>query len=72
LIKNIKIFSNIGVVVGAVSRKKFVKTITNCTDKTSFVVANFFTALSGADILRVHDVKETVNALKIIKIFKEK
>ncbi|MDR0401912.1 MAG: dihydropteroate synthase [Endomicrobium sp.] len=72
LIKNIKIFSNIGVVVGAVSRKKFVKTITNCTDKASFVVANFFTALSGADILRVHDVKETINALKIIKIFKEK
>ncbi|GMO67834.1 MAG: dihydropteroate synthase [Endomicrobiia bacterium] len=69
LIKNISVFSNLGVVVGAVSRKKFIKTLIGDVDKTAFIVANFLTALSGADILRVHDVKETVNVLKIVEIF---
>ncbi|MDR1784446.1 MAG: dihydropteroate synthase [Endomicrobium sp.] len=71
LIKNISVFSSLGVVVGAVSRKKFVKKLTIDTDKTAFVVANFLTALSGADILRVHDVKETVNVLKVLEIFQK-
>lgn len=70
LIKNMSVFSNLGVVVGAVSRKRFIKTFTEDTDKTAFIVTNFLTALSGADILRVHDVKETVNVLKIVEIFK--
>ncbi|MDR1511439.1 MAG: dihydropteroate synthase [Endomicrobium sp.] len=70
LIKNISVFSSIGVVVGAVSRKKFIKSIAgDDADKTAFIVTNFLTALSGADILRVHDVKETINVLKIVEIF---
>jgi dihydropteroate synthase len=69
LIKNISVFSTLGVVVGAVSRKRFVKIIAG-EDKTAFVVANFFTAFCGSDIIRVHDVKETVSALKIIKSFR--
>ncbi|MDR2676485.1 MAG: dihydropteroate synthase [Endomicrobium sp.] len=69
LIKNIGIFSTLGTVVGAVSRKKFVKILAG-ENKSSFVVANFLTAFCGADILRVHDVKETINTLKIMKVFK--
>ncbi|MDR3274646.1 MAG: dihydropteroate synthase [Endomicrobium sp.] len=69
LIKNINIFSTLGAVVGAVSRKKFVRTLAG-EDKSAFIVANFLTAFCGADILRVHDVKETVNVLKIIEIFR--
>jgi dihydropteroate synthase len=69
LIKNIRTFSSLGAVVGAVSRKRFVKALSG-EDKTSFVVANFLTAFCGADILRVHDVKETVNVLKMIQAFK--
>jgi dihydropteroate synthase len=69
LIKNISVFSNLGTVVGAVSRKRFIKSLSG-EDKTSFIVANFLTAFCGADIVRVHDVKETVNVFKIIEIFR--
>jgi dihydropteroate synthase len=69
LIKNIYTFSSLGAVVGAVSRKRFVRLLAG-EDKTSFIVANCLTAFCGADILRVHDVKETVDVLKIIQAFK--
>lgn len=69
LVKNINVFSTLGVVVGAVSRKRFVRSLAG-EDKTSFIVANFLTAFCGADIVRVHDVKETVNVFKIIEIFR--
>ncbi|MDR3281651.1 MAG: dihydropteroate synthase [Endomicrobium sp.] len=70
LIKNMSVFSTLGAVVGAVSRKRFVKAVAD-EDKTAFVVANFFTAFCGSDIVRVHDVKETVRALKIVESFRE-
>ena len=69
LIKNINTFSSLGAVVGAVSRKRFVRVLAG-ENKTSFVAANFLCAFCGADILRVHDVKETVNVLKIIQAFR--
>ncbi|MDR3330915.1 MAG: dihydropteroate synthase [Endomicrobium sp.] len=69
LIKNINVFSTLGVVVGAVSRKRFVRHLVG-KNKTSFVAINFLTAFCGADIIRVHDVKETVNILKIIDVFR--
>ncbi len=69
LIKNTKTFSSLGVVVGAVSRKNFVRK-TAGTDTSSFIAANFLTVLCGADIIRVHDVKETINALKLIDVFR--
>jgi dihydropteroate synthase len=70
LIKNIDTFSSLGAVVGAVSRKRFVRFLAG-EDKTSFIAANCLTAFCGADILRVHDVKETMNVLKMIRAFKE-
>ena len=36
------------------------------------VVAASYAAIKGAKILRVHDVKETVQALKIISAFEHK
>jgi dihydropteroate synthase len=69
LIKNMSVFSSLGPVVGAVSRKRFVKTLSG-EDKSSFIVANFLTAFCGANIIRVHDVKETINVFKIIETFR--
>jgi dihydropteroate synthase len=69
LIKSIGVFSTLGAVVGAVSRKKFVKALAG-EDRTSFIAANFLAAVCGADIIRVHDVKETVKVLKIIETFR--
>jgi dihydropteroate synthase len=69
LVKNISVFSALGAVVGAVSRKRFVKALAG-EDKTAFIAANFLAGLCGADILRVHDVKETVSVLKIVEAFR--
>ncbi|MDR1941137.1 MAG: dihydropteroate synthase [Endomicrobium sp.] len=66
LVKNMGVFSSLGAVVGAVSRKRFVKE-TAGKDISSFAAANLLTVLFGADIIRVHDVKETANALKIME-----
>jgi len=65
LLKNMKVFSTLGAVVGAVSRKRFVRE-TAGTDISSYVCANVLAAVCGADIIRTHDVKETVNALKLV------
>jgi dihydropteroate synthase len=70
LIKNMSVFSSLGAVLGAVSRKRFVRVLAG-EDKASFIVANFLSAFCGADIVRVHDVKETVNVFKMIEIFRE-
>jgi len=69
LVKNVSTFSTLGAVVGAVSRKRFVRAIVGYEDKAAFIVANFLVAFCGADIIRVHDVKETVNVLKILEAF---
>ena len=69
LVKNMDVFSSLGVITGGVSRKKFVRNIAG-GDTSSFVAANFLTVLCGADIIRVHDVKETVNVLNLINVFR--
>ncbi|MCL2390379.1 MAG: dihydropteroate synthase [Endomicrobia bacterium] len=61
LVKNTGVFSSLGAVVAGVSRKKFIKTL-----QSPFVAANFLAVYCGADIIRVHDVKETVSALNLI------
>lgn len=52
------------------SRKKFIGTITGCdTDDrlAGTLAANAFSTIKGAHILRVHDVKETVDMVKVLK-----
>lgn len=69
LIKNIETFSSLGVVIGAVSRKRFIRSVSG-EDKTAFITANILAVLCGADIIRVHDVKETYDVLKLIEVFR--
>ncbi len=66
LIKNMNTFCSIGPVVAGVSRKKFISSLSG-EDVTSYVAANVLSVCGGADIVRVHDVKETVSALKLIE-----
>ncbi|MBB6480808.1 dihydropteroate synthase [Spirochaeta isovalerica] len=52
------------------SRKRFIGHITgrDAADRMAGTLsANLFSAMEGADILRVHDVPETVDALKMLK-----
>ncbi|MDR0985076.1 MAG: dihydropteroate synthase [Endomicrobium sp.] len=65
LLKNFKIFSSLGVVVGAISRKSFISKVFG-QEKISIDIANFLALFYGSDILRVHNVK---NAMLILKIF---
>jgi dihydropteroate synthase len=65
LVKNMGVFSSLGCVTAGVSRKRFVRDISG-KNTTSFVTASLMSAYCGADIVRVHDVVETVKALKII------
>ncbi|MCL2335509.1 MAG: dihydropteroate synthase [Endomicrobia bacterium] len=65
LVKNMRAFSLLGAVTAGVSRKSFVKAAAG-EEKYAFVAANFAAASNGADIVRVHDVKETAAALKFL------
>ena len=65
LVKNMDIFSSLGCVTAGVSRKRFVRTLAG-ENTMSFVTASLISAYCGADIVRVHDVAETLKALKII------
>lgn len=63
-------FSNLGysLLIG-LSRKSFIGTITGADAKDRMpgsIAANMYCSLHGADILRVHDVKETVAMLDMI------
>lgn len=65
LINNLDYFREIGLpVMVGVSRKSTIKKI--CDDQLSgSLAAALFAIKNGAKILRVHDVKETVSALKV-------
>ena len=74
IIKNIESFKKIGypVLIGY-SGKSFLGTITNkeTEDRLSASLsAGIMSALYGADILRVHDVGETSDALKVLNALK--
>ncbi|MDR2772602.1 MAG: dihydropteroate synthase [Elusimicrobiota bacterium] len=65
LIRSLKTFSWLGIITLGVSRKNFVRTVAG-SSISSFVAANFLGVLRGADIIRVHDVKETIEALRLL------
>lgn len=76
LLKNLKQFKTLGcrVLVG-LSRKSFIEkwliTPTAPTDRLAgSLAASVIAVLGGADIIRTHDVKATVQAVKIAEIFK--
>lgn len=67
-------FSDLPAMLGA-SRKSFIGKILNEPDpekrSAGTLAIHVMAALNGADILRVHDVKETVDALAVVKAVKE-
>ncbi|MDR3244259.1 MAG: dihydropteroate synthase [Elusimicrobiota bacterium] len=65
LINNLKIFSALGPVTAGVSRKSFVRKLAG-EQTIHFAAANFLAVIKGADIIRVHDVKETIDILKLL------
>ncbi|HEX6175027.1 MAG TPA: dihydropteroate synthase, partial [Candidatus Binatia bacterium] len=71
LLKNLQSFNSLGqpLLIG-VSRKAFIGKILNAAGPEErlegSVAAAVAAALSGANILRVHDVSETVRALRVI------
>ena len=71
IIKRLFEFKSLNVpVLMALSNKSFLAKVIGTEDfnerQTATIVANMVSVMNGADILRVHDVKETVKALKIV------
>ncbi|MFV0247410.1 MAG: dihydropteroate synthase [Tenacibaculum sp.] len=71
LLKKLKLFENLEVpILVGISRKSMLyNTLGITADKAlnATTVANTFALLNGASILRVHDVKQAVQILKVIK-----
>ncbi len=71
VIKNIKKFKKLGYpVLIALSRKRFIgDVLKNPPDERLYatVASNSIAVFNGADIVRAHDVKESVDAVKISK-----
>ena len=65
LIRNTAVFSQLAFVTVGLSRKSFIRKIAG-DDICAFVSANLIAAMRGANIIRVHDVKETVQVLKLL------
>ncbi|MBI9037553.1 MAG: dihydropteroate synthase [Bacteroidales bacterium] len=69
ILKNIKLFTKLGFpVLAGVSRKSMINKVLKTTPKTALngtTVLNTIAVLNGAKILRVHDVKEAVEVIKL-------
>jgi dihydropteroate synthase len=75
LLKNLPIFEMLDcpILVG-MSRKRMVNEVLNISSKDALngtTVVNTIALLNGAQILRVHDVKEAVEAIKIVDYLRE-
>ncbi|MDG1993817.1 MAG: dihydropteroate synthase, partial [Polaribacter sp.] len=71
LLKNLLLFKNLDTpILAGVSRKSMLYKPLNITPKMALnatTSANTIALLNGATILRVHDVKEAVEAIKIVE-----
>lgn len=73
LLKNIYRFKKLGPVLAGISRKSMVNKVAGTKPETALngtSVLNTIALLNGADILRVHDVKEAVEAVKLTAFYK--
>lgn len=70
LLKNLSLFKNLEVpILTGVSRKSMLYKMIDATSQEALnvtTVANTIALMNGTNILRVHDVKETIEAIKII------
>jgi len=71
LLQNLNLFKNLDLpILTGISRKSMLYKLLNITPKealNSTSVANTIALLQGANILRVHDVKEAMETIKIVK-----
>jgi len=72
LISNISIFHSLGFpILLGISRKKFIKDISGINDsKNRFggtISASLYATLQGVQILRIHDVNEVIQSIKVFK-----
>ena len=73
LLKNLSAFNMLDCpILAGLSRKRMINEVLNISSKEALngtTVANTIALLNGANILRVHDVKEAVEAVKIVMNF---
>ncbi len=72
ILKKLKEFKNLGIpIVAGLSRKNFIGQVLGGVAPNErlagSLTGNIWVALNGANIVRVHDVKETAQALKVLK-----
>ncbi len=72
IIKNLKSFKKLGLpVLIGLSRKSFLGAITGETDpverESETITANLISVMNGASVIRVHNVKNCVNSIKVLK-----
>ena len=72
LISNISIFHSLGFpILLGISRKKFIKDISRINDSKlrlgGTISSSLFAMMQGVQILRIHDVNETIQSIKVFK-----
>jgi dihydropteroate synthase len=72
LISNISVFHSLGFpVLLGLSRKRFIKDISGKNDTEQrlggTIGSSLFSMMQGVQILRVHDVKEIIQSIKVFK-----
>lgn len=75
LLKNINVFAKLGFpLLAGISRKSMINKILNTKPENALngtTVLNTIALLNGVQILRVHDVKEAMEAIKLVSCYKE-
>ena len=75
LLKNLAVFKKSGYpVMAGISRKSMINKLLKTTPETALngtTAANTIALLNGANILRVHDVKEAMQCIKVVQKLKE-
>ena len=72
IIKNISIYHSLGLpILLGISRKRFIKDLSGNNDSSSriggTISSSIFAMLQGVQMLRVHDVNEVNQAIKVFK-----
>ena len=72
LISNVSIFHSLGFpILLGISRKKFIKDISRINDSKlrlgGTISSSLFAMMQGVQILRIHDVNETIQSIKVFK-----
>jgi len=72
IIKDISIYHSLGLpILLGVSRKRFIQELSGNNDSSSriggTISASLFAMLQGVQVLRVHDVNEVIQSIKVLK-----